>query len=563
MLIKYGLNGSGKSKYKNDLQNNPNYIVLNSVTDDWTTDRYSANIIMSQFARVENENENNIKKIIDKIKSANEKINIGYSGTNADFKAFFDGLNLDEELLSTARFSLISSISTPHTAIVISKAILNETTISSLLGYVTTMSPSNRDDILGATKFFASIKTAVKQGTENYINELNVLKNRAEIFVNTLIPDMRTLVLDGNVQMIDLLFSSTSTTALKAIIKSQILENIKFHFGSELEECLILKDKFANKINLSISHDLEHILRTNFNLNSIAGNATAVLNLSFGQQLSSGQLTVIEAMILSENLGTKILILDDAMETLDEQNRVLLLDKIIDNPNVEILTHDMNTVEIIQNYAKVEGKTIALSKINIPSSILLTWSGLLSSYRALPTNPSVDEIVIRSIIKLLSRYHAKNGSIHSVKGNANKATIISQSNYEHFLFAGQIFHYNGKIAKSLVNEFFEWIPAGSGFTNSIEIIDILINKLDTISPIINGIDTQKMKVFFEKIKIELQIEKNLYDEAEINGTNDFWTVPEIAFRKYGNARRAQSIQPRDNSSIHLLDTNPHVVFGCD
>lgn len=258
MKIKYGLNGTGKTKYKENHQGKPTHIVLNSVVDDWTVNKYTTKIEMTEFARVEVLNNSLISEFFKQIQAAQSKTSLSYSGTNTEFKNFYKTLNIEEEINNLKSFDSIVLLSHPHPAITISNEILNEDAISVILSYVSDLSEQEKIKIIGATKFFAALKAKkFTHSTENFISELSIIYVDAEKYVSNLPAVLSNATKNGDEKLVELLLSSKSATSILTIVKSQIVENIKFVFGDKLRPLLVEKEKFSAKTRLNVTDELK------------------------------------------------------------------------------------------------------------------------------------------------------------------------------------------------------------------------------------------------------------------------------------------------------------------
>ncbi|ALV23582.1 hypothetical protein ASO20_02900 [Mycoplasma sp. (ex Biomphalaria glabrata)] len=559
----YGKNGVGKSKLKDEKLSDGN-IVLNSNGYDWMEDRIDRtikNVKLSRFANKITELKEELDDVKKKLATADGPI--GWSGVSnikqhienvLEFN-FFD-LNFwngtfpyDEEF----EINSITKIQKQYTVYKEFLSSLTEGEFSELLS------------ISSVSQNIKKIYTIVGN------NEINRLHNDLINYIRTYMQKH-----ENNVGIIDLLKEKPDILKLirnnNSDVTMEIINNfIKYKLSqyqdkSKLIEKITKYNSFVDKRESFFKFPQNYIPLFGENITVEKGVATVTSD----KGLSSGQLTVIlSKLIVNSAPNNEEIWFDDVFETLDNENQVELLKFLAnDTKTIYVLTHMTNVLEIkdiLVDSGDVQINAITTKSIYEDGSQISTtksWSEILCKLRSINSGDKLIKKQVRSIIKLLTRYYAKNSSIHSYRSSQNSDTIKCTEIFSHWN-AWWFFHYHPWVEEQKYRDFFEWLdPSFSGQKNSIEIFDFLISALKL--NIVNDkewlennfrINIDKLIDFLKIIKSELEIEKKLYD----SNPNSITLDGHNQFIEYKNLRISGKIQERNNSKIHLIDISPEII----
>lgn len=436
---------------------------------------------------------------------------------------------------------------------------LNEENYNSLVEVAkVTQNIKNLSQIGGATEIIRTHDTLIEL-IEEFIGTMNFQNIDRENFMSLLKEKPQVIELIKNND------SDKTTELIHTYIKNKLLSY------SNKQNIVDLLNKL-NGFKNSQSRFFANVVASTFGENIEINNG--IVTISHGEGLSSGQLTVILSKLIVENSPQNADVwFDDVFETLDTNNQVELMEYLANcQRNVNVLTHMSNIFEVkdsLISQGLIDEDKVDTMSLQANGSMLSSsksWAVILGKLRSV--NPGdwggKEDLknIIRSIIKMLTRYHAKNSSIHAFKQKGVSVDIKQTDIYSHF-GSWWFMHYKPVILEDEYLPFFEWITL-RGDRNSTEILSEIINVLQALSVAETNrvktetdIDVSKLIIYLSNLLNELNIEKGLYDSQIVQG--QLVDLNDDQYITYRDLRVASRTIARNNNFIHGIDLSPDPI----
>lgn len=568
MKIIFGKNGTEKTKYAQSMKSK--HTVLSSRLTDWhfenTSNQPVKKIEISQYILLIKEKEKELKEILDKkifekgsIESAN------FSGTLASFKKMAKEFKFNFETMSMPSFWGGTNNPKPvlldinAASLIFSEYIV----VSPIIEAMTKLDKSAFRDYLNAKSKLKIKNLDETEGFGKISDKLTEIKRLMKAFEDGCdskysgILELSLTAFDAiNNHSIEETHDELMNSLKNIILSTSYKEKIEGLINSIAD--LKKRKMVFNQVNIK-----EILKDISFSEDPDYSNDNKTITFTSESGFSTGQITILCALSIIVSANNKI-ILDDVLETLDDENTIFLIENIIDRDEVEVLTHSTSDISLIQKIGEYVDIDVDVSGTKAQGvSSIFTWSQILSNLRGYSPNGDIN--FIRSIIKILTRYIAKDGTIHSKKSGDTPTNMRLTDNFLHFQTSSWFIHYTDSIAPEIILDFFpdlsseiSLIERTTNTINSIEFHDILISKIRDVilrKPVINGVRLDKIIDHINIIKAELLIEQECFQLNIIEKTPVILKKNEES-KFYKKLRKNYNKPNRMNAKIHLLDLTP-------
>lgn len=521
--IIYGDNGAGKTKYYEEIQHNVDYICIDYNIGKWYDQKQK---IISQRNFLVSKITNDIKECEKNIMSA-KGISKYFGIKNSELKSFlvqteFDkceswheyslkNINNNVDQINLKDYSAIFDIWQNFEIYNINIKKLSATEFELLKIYSS----------LNYTEVNNLESKEAQMYQENILNIINELKltSGIENIVELSKIDVVTLEKIRNAEI--------DISGISDIIKSMIveLEDVKAIFEmidnkTKIEEkCLNFKEmniKFPDEIKIS---------EDGFDIQDIDLDKT---KFSDGQKITF----ILKILLNVFSVSDKKILFDDIFEKLDISNTFNVVDNLLTIYNaskdmdIEILTHDVNFVDIFTQILDTFSSGIDVEYLildnekAIKTDHIFTFSQLLSSlYNDLNKKKSKKALKTYNncllLAKLFNRQPMHNNWVQIYNNNCSNDCIDKQFTRQVYEFLSEnIFHYENEIDISkynLIENYFDDEIFDTENLDTLKLYEKLIEIFENIGRKF-GIDYKKVAQYLIKYKKFIECEKTYFDE---------------------------------------------------
>ena len=355
MEVLYGLNSDGKREHLKKAESN-GALILKSQLESWKSIN-NGSISIEQFADLLSQNNEKIKEIKNEIKSPNALKKINFLWPSKSFNKLMNEYEPYQNIINNFDFSNINDIAKLNVLPKMPFDYTQNKVLDEVHAFISELNEKEYNKIIGATKFFKSIKNKIQKGSENFISGLiSIWKDINNFFEDINVNEhLKKLITNGNIEIIKFARSHEPIqNTLVNKIKMSICENIKYIWSKDIDELKLQKAELINKqMTFDISGERIAELKDEFNIiniNLVDNNKKVEID----GNLSSGEFAILAFEIILNSIRDKSteIIIDDVLKSFDDENCFKAIISILKYKNPKVLTHDVNIVKIFDKISK-------------------------------------------------------------------------------------------------------------------------------------------------------------------------------------------------------------------